>query len=135
MTKFIGATLLFIALATAGRADTGIGYVSFGGSVSTNTPVVISTQTGTTHLPMKYYALQVKASTGAASAWDIRLEGSLDGANWTGIMSHSTPDGDGVMKVSTSPVVFPATYLRVRLNSLTFGSSATSLAAKALGIQ
>lgn len=134
MTKIIGAVLLLLALVPTTRADSGVASFLNFGSVTATTPVVIST-VDTHSQPTKYYSLQVKASTGAATAWDVRLEGSLDGANWTGILAHSTADGDGTVKVSTNPVIFPAAWVRTRLNSLTFGSSATRLTVRVLGTQ
>lgn len=134
MKNIARALLLLVALAAPCMADSGVASILTSGSVTDTTPVVIST-INTKSQPMKYYALEVKASTGAASAWDVRLEGSLDGSNWTGIMTHQTGDGDGTTKVSTSPVIFPAAWLRVRLNSLTFGSSASRLTTTVLGSQ
>lgn len=134
MRKILYAAAFLVALVSTGHADSGVASWKNSGRVTATTPVVISTVFTATQ-PMKYYALQVKGSTGTPSAWDVRLEGSLDGANWTGIMSHSTGDGDGTVKVSTNPVIFPAAWVRSRLNSLTFGSSATSLTVTVLGTQ
>lgn len=134
MRNLIAAAALLLTLASSSRADSGVASWLNSGSVTATTPVVISTiPTGTQ--PTKYYSLQVKASTGAATAWDVRLEGSLNGTNWTEIMRHNTGDGDGTVKASTSTVVFPAAWVRTRLVSLTLGSSATSLRVWVLGTQ
>ncbi len=94
----------------------------------------LSTSTGTAISPMKYYALQVKGQSVAASAWDVRLEGSLDGTNYSLIMAHQTGDGDGIVKVSTSPIIFPATWMRVRVSSVTLGS-ASKIRVIGVGVQ
>src|SRR3990167_8944003 len=57
--------------------------------------------------PMKYYALQVGSSVGVAT-WDVRVEGSLDGTNFTQIVQHETADGADLIQFgsSASPVSF-----------------------------
>ena len=133
----IFAGLLFLVgaafIASPARADSDpyvvqIATVNASGATTT----AFSTVTARGHA-FKYYSVQVSGKGAAASAWDVRLEGSLDGANYTLIMTHQTADADGTVKVSTSPVIFPALSFRARINSVTLGS-ATGLNITAVGI-
>lgn len=81
--------------------------------------------------PKKYYSIQAKCTTAAATAWSIVLEGSLDGTNFTTIISHGTADGDGSVKAFSTP--FPVLYMRSRCVSVTLGS-ATNIITTILGM-
>lgn len=131
---FLAAGLLaaLILSPSSAKADSDVFFIRIASAVTA--AVVNSTQAAVAH-PLKYYALQVKGSTGTATAWDVRLEGSLDGLNFSQIMGHQTSDGDGVMKVSTGTIPFPVLYMRVRTNALTLGSSASVINVTAIGSQ
>lgn len=81
-------------------------------------------------LAMKYFAVQAKGTGAAATAWDMRLEGSIDGTNYTQLLAHATVDGDGVTKwLSTAS---PCLYFRSRCASITLGG-ATNVVVTILG--
>lgn len=66
------------------------------------------------------YALQVTGVGGAASAWDVRLEGSLDGSAWQTILTHVTVSGDGAL-VFGGANRFPIDQARINVSALTLG--------------
>lgn len=82
--------------------------------------------------PLKYYSIQVKGTGAAATAWDVVLEASLDGVNFSQVLQHDTADGDGVVLWATTPA--PALYFRSRCVSLTLGS-ATNIIVTILGVE
>lgn len=83
--------------------------------------------------PVKNVSLQVKCVGAAATAWNIVLEGSNDGVNWTVLITHTQADTDGNTKFQASGIVTPVLYLRTRMASVTLGS-ATSINATLLGV-
>lgn len=71
---------------------------------------------------LKFYSLQVKGASAAATAWTLTLEGSNDGTNWTTFFTHGTADVDGTVKQSgTAPLA--AKFLRLNLSALTIGAA------------
>lgn len=98
------------------------------------------TQVDVSTKPCKRFALQVKGTSAAATAWNIILEGSLDGTNYTQILQHATSgnnppfgaQGDGTtMWVEAGPFL----YFRSRsASTLTLGS-ATNVVATIVGMQ
>jgi hypothetical protein len=70
--------------------------------------------------PVKAFAIAVKGTGGAATAWNIVLEGSLDNVNFTTILTHSNLTGDGVVLYGGANL-FPSLYYRSRLVSVTLG--------------
>jgi len=88
-------------------------------------------------VPSKF-ALQVSGlnssgTTQAASAWNVALEGSLDGYNWTAIQTHvSGTNADGVVVWGGSNF-YEVNYIRLHCISLTLGSAAKILVT-ALGV-
>jgi len=99
-------------------------------SVSSRVGPTIWTQTftatgdGTTRdliYPQRDWALQVKGTGAAPTAWDVRLEVSLDnGANWTEILAHTNLDTDGGIKWQGDRLAY---YMRVRVAGLTLGTA------------
>lgn len=85
-----------------------------------------------TAAPPKAYALVVGA-TGTVTAWDIRLEGSLDNVQWTQILQHTNVTGAGVT-VWSGANLSPSLYIRARCAGLTLGAG-TNVIAIILGIQ
>jgi hypothetical protein len=73
--------------------------------------------------PQRTFALQVKGSGAAPTSWDVRLEGSLDGVNFTQIIQHTQVDGDGVVKWGGSDP-HPSLFWRVRVAALSLGPAA-----------
>lgn len=72
-------------------------------------------------MPCRVFSLQLKGTGAAASAWSGTLKGSLDGVNWTALITHANGgDTDGALKcVSDKPV----RYVRMDLDSVTLGSA------------
>lgn len=79
----------------------------------------------------KSMGLVVKGVGAAANAWSAVLEGSLDGTNWTTILTHSS--GDGTIVWTGAGLYFPVNYLRTRLASVTLGS-ASAVVVSAIGV-
>lgn len=69
------------------------------------------------------FSIHVKGTDAAATAWDVRLYGSLDGENFTELLKHDAGVGDGII-LSTGSVAQPMHYVRSRCVSLTLGSAA-----------
>ena len=66
----------------------------------------------------KYFTVMV-VQTGTVTAWDCRLEGSLDNTNFTTLITHTNADGSGVIKFSST---CPCRYFRARCASITLGA-------------
>ena len=82
--------------------------------------------------PLKSYSLQCTSSGGVATDWDVDLEVSLDGTNWTAPMTHSETSGDGTI-IFTGNILYPSRYYRVNVTALTLGT-ATGLTVCVLGV-
>lgn len=79
----------------------------------------------------QYFAIQVKGTGAAATAWEVVLEGSLDGTNFTTILTHkNTTQADGEVLWLTVPAM--CLYFRSRCVSITLGG-ATNVIATILG--
>lgn len=77
--------------------------------------------------PLSVFAVTVESRNGILTSWDIRLEGSLDGTNWTQILQHTNVDpGDKQTKFSGTNRN-PSLFFRSRCVGLVLG---TALAAK-----
>lgn len=106
----------------------------------TYTTATNGTQVDVSTKPCSTFSLQVKGTGAAATAWNIILEGSLDGTNYTQILQHATSgntpplgaQGDGTtMWVQAGPFL----YFRTRsASTLTLGS-ATNVVATIVGMQ
>lgn len=82
--------------------------------------------------PLKNYALQV-VQTGTVTSWDVRLEGSIDGTNFSQILQHTNTTGSGVVVFSGSNVS-PSLYFRARVAGLVLGLG-TNIVVSVLGTQ
>jgi hypothetical protein len=76
----------------------------------------------------KFYSLQVKGTGAAATAWEVILQGSLDGTNWTTLLTHRNDDSDPVVASADGqtiylPVPTPMLHIRSRCVSVTLGSA------------
>ncbi len=132
--KLILAVLALLSFAAPARADSDVFFVSLSSLTSTGSAgAVVSTATALSH-PLTKFSISVKGNTVTASSWDVRLEGSLDGAGWTTLVYHSAADGDGTVKGSTITATTPVTWLRARVNALSLGS-ANGIQIKAIGSQ
>ena len=80
----------------------------------------------------QFFSVQVKSSGALASAWDVRLEGSLDNVYFTQILQHTNVTGDGTI-VFSGNLSSPCLYFRSRLASITLGL-ATNVVVTVLGL-
>lgn len=69
------------------------------------------------------YSLSVNETGGAATSWTVVLEGSLDGTNWTTLITHARTDGVGVMKWPADAIRRPVRYLRARCSAVVLGAA------------
>lgn len=81
--------------------------------------------------PFKSYSIQCVAVGGAMTSWDVDIECSLDGTNWTAVLNHATADLDGTIKF-TGAAMYPARYFRANANDITL-DTATALTVNILG--
>lgn len=84
-----------------------------------------------TSAPLTVFSVQVKGTGAVPTSWDVRLEGSLDGTNFSQILAHTTATGDGAVLWSGS-VLSPSLYIRSRAAGLVLGS-ATNIVTTILG--
>ncbi len=77
-------------------------------------------------------AIQVKGVGAAPTSWTIVLEGSLDGVNYTTILTHNNTDLSDGEVFWTGAVLYPCRYFRARVTALTLGG-ATSVDAYICG--
>jgi len=75
-------------------------------------------------LLLRRFSLQVVGSPVAADSWMVVIEGSLDGTNFSPILTHATGDGSDIS--FSGALVFPSAYIRLRVAALNLGV-ATSL--------
>lgn len=108
------------------------------GSVVNANDVVKQDGDLTGNIPMRY-ALQVTGVNGSGvkttpTAWNVVLEGSLDGKSYTVLLTHSNtaPNANGDT-VWGGGNFSPARFLRVRLVSVTL-NTATKLVVRAIGV-
>lgn len=83
--------------------------------------------------PMAIWSLQIKGVGAAATLWEVNLEGSIDGVNFSTILSHTSLIGDGI-NLFSGTTLFLAKYYRVNVATLTLGA-ATSITASVIGKQ
>jgi hypothetical protein len=82
-------------------------------------------------IPVSRFGLQVKGTGATPTAWEVVLEGSLNGTQFTTIATHKNGiDADGATHWQAQPA--PAKYFRSRLVSITLGS-ATNVIATIIG--
>jgi hypothetical protein len=72
-------------------------------------------------VPFYQFTLQAKGQGGTLTSWDARIEGSINGTDWTQIAQQNATDGATVFVVDK-----PAPVVRVNLAALSLGS-ATSI--------
>ncbi len=66
--------------------------------------------------PCSKWAILVRGSGMAATAWQADLEVGLNGSSWTSVATHNTATGDGVTVFAVDK---PATFYRINLTGLT----------------
>lgn len=82
--------------------------------------------------PVQAFGIQIKGTTAPATTWDVRLEGSLDGTNFSQIIAHTNTDGDGAVKW-TGTTLSPSLYYRSRCSGLVLGA-ASNIVVTILGV-
>lgn len=82
--------------------------------------------------PMRVFSMSVKA-TGAIVSWTVKLEGSLDGENFTEILSHTNVIGNNVC-LFTGSSMFPCLYFRARCSAISLGLG-TNITSTILGVR
>lgn len=83
--------------------------------------------------PMRNYTMMVVGTGAAATAWAVKLEGSLDGVVYSEIMEHNTLVGDSE-NLFSGTTLFPSLYFRTRCTLLTLGP-ASDIVVTVLGQQ
>ncbi|GAC1501935.1 MAG: hypothetical protein NVS1B10_06430 [Candidatus Saccharimonadales bacterium] len=86
---------------------------------------------GAASVGVKSFALSV-AATGAVTSWSVVLEGSLDGINYTTILTHTNTTGSGVTLFSGASF-YPCINFRSRCTAIVLGTG-TNVVATILGI-
>ncbi len=82
-------------------------------------------------IPCNRFALQVKGTGAAPTSWEVVIEGSLNGAQFTTIATHkSGVDADGAMRWQGQPA--SSKYFRSRVVEVTLGA-ATDIVVNILG--
>lgn len=72
--------------------------------------------------PFATYGIAVKGVGGTLTSWTVTLDGSLDGANWTTLITHNATDGSTSWETTGKPCLF----IRVNVSALSLGT-ATSI--------
>lgn len=80
--------------------------------------------TGAIHTPnisYRTFAIQVKGTGATPSAWNVVLEGSIDGTNYTPILIHTQALTELILWSGTN--FYPVSSYRIRVTSLTLGGA------------
>lgn len=104
---------------------------AFGTRSDTYTTAANGTTVDVSTRPVRRFALQVKGTGAAATAWNVVLEGSLNNSQFATILEHSNAgefrnaaDGETVYFDTAVPWL----YFRSRLVSITLGSATNVIA-------
>lgn len=82
--------------------------------------------------PLKSFAI-TGAQTGTVTSWTLILEGSLDGTNFTTMVTHTNVIGNNVI-VFSGANLYPVMYIRVRCSAIVLGVG-TSVTSTILGME
>lgn len=93
---------------------------------TTSTGVILNCSTN----PFSTFTISVSA-TGSVTSWNVVLEGSLDGVNFSTILSHTNSLGSG-SSVFSGNMRSQALYFRSNCTALTLGSG-TNIIVSILG--
>lgn len=96
---------------------------------TSGTGVIVNVST----TPLKTYSLEVKGTGASATSWTVVIEGSLNGFDFTPIMTHTDSIGDGII-IFSGASLFPSLYIRSNCNALSLGS-ATNIVVTILGVE
>jgi len=70
--------------------------------------------------PCKDFAIMVKGTGAAPTAWTVDLQGSLDGTNYSTLATHNTASTDGATVWTNAK---PVSYIRFNTTALTLGGA------------
>lgn len=110
--------------------DVDITRVPFANRSDTYTIAANGTAVDRSTSPLKNFSISVKGTGAVPTAWNVRLEISLDGVNFTTLITHTEADLDGATKVSANAATL---YFRSRLASVTLGT-ATNIIVQIVGM-
>lgn len=113
-------SIIPVLLPFSNRSDT---FTAIGNGVT----IDVSTK------PVNSFSIEVKGTGGAATVWNVVLEGSLNNSDFTTILTHTSATGDGVILFSGS-ALSPVLFFRSRVVSLTLGV-ATNIVVTILGMK
>jgi hypothetical protein len=68
--------------------------------------------------PCSQFGVQLKGNGAAPTSWTLTLEGSLDGANWSTLITHNANDGSTQWTTGK-----PCLFVRANLSALSLGSA------------
>ena len=106
------------------------------GEYAVQTTTFTATGSGTTidvsDDPLSKFSLTV-VPTGAVVSWTVVLEGSINGSNFTTILSQTNVIGSGITVFSGNSLS-PCLYFRVRCSALVLGLG-TNIVATILGVR
>lgn len=124
-----------VPVAAAASAVAGLATIPVSTPFNAGLDTFTAVGAGVTQLALsgvKSYSIQVKGTGGTPTAWNVRLEGSLNNVDFTTILTHNTAVGNGVLLASTT-ALWPALFFRARVQSLTLGP-ATNIVVQILGM-
>lgn len=104
-----------------------------GARTDTYTAAANGTTVSMSSTPARHYGIEVSGTGAGATAWNVRLECSLDNTNFTTMLTHTEATGDGVILWSDTNVR-PCLYFRSKCVSVTLGS-ATNIQVDIVGMQ
>ena len=68
--------------------------------------------------PMRSSGMQVSIPSGAITSWTVALEGSLDGVNWTALVTHNATIGSTQWAIDK-----PVSFIRVNPSALALNTA------------
>jgi hypothetical protein len=82
--------------------------------------------------PRQWFGVQVKGTGASATSWTVNLQASLDGTNYSTVLTHAnTTDTDGSIAWISTPA--PALYFRSSVSAVVLGS-ATNIVVTIVGM-
>lgn len=92
---------------------------AYKGIIATGVPVDAN---GRAQVPLpdvfRTFSLEVATPSGAITSWSVNVEGSLDGVNWTSLVTHSANIGSTVFAVDK-----PCNFMRANVTALSLGTA------------
>lgn len=111
------ASLATIVTNTTGLSNPTSSFIH--SDTATTTGVQPTQDAGVGNL-VKYFSIVVKGTGAVPTLSTVNLEGSLDGTNWTVLLTVTqTLDG----QITATPNAFPVRYFRSNITTLTLGSA------------